>query len=198
MGALPRWRRPQWQAAGGEGIIKEDSHEQKSDYEDRGKIRTWLATGISGLGEDGAVSFRTFLTRTFLVLARVRGATASEDYLRLGVSFAVLGWICMMLFEGGGAFLPKRTTGAIGEKRKGDPSSFVGSGPSSCCRNERQDQKGFNKVKSETLVEKQYLSSGYFIFGMNLLQHRTQSSSENVGFPHRPPPLKIGSRRSEG
>jgi hypothetical protein len=29
----------------------------------------------------------------------------------LGVSFAVLGWICMMLFEWEGAFLPKRTTG---------------------------------------------------------------------------------------
>jgi hypothetical protein len=174
-------------------MIKEDSHEQKSDYEDRRKIRTWLATGISGLGEDGAVSFRTFLTRTFLVLARARGATASEDCLRLGVSFAILGWICMMLFEGDGVFLPKRTTGVIGEKRKGDPSSFVDSGPSSCYRNERRSQKGFNKVKRETLVEKQYLSSGNFIFGMNLLQHRTQSSSENVGFPHRPPPLKLDS-----
>jgi hypothetical protein len=58
----------------------------------------------------------------------------------------------MMLFEGGGAFLPKRTTGAIGEKRKGDPSSFVGSRPSSCRRNGKQNQKGFNKVKRETLV----------------------------------------------
>jgi hypothetical protein len=70
IGAPPRWRRPRRQAAGGESMIKEDSHEQKSDYEDRRKIRTRLATGISGLGEDGAVSFRTFLTRTFLVLAR--------------------------------------------------------------------------------------------------------------------------------
>jgi hypothetical protein len=32
--------------------------------------------------------------------------------------------------------LPKRTTGAIGKKQKGDPSSFVGSGPSSYCKNE--------------------------------------------------------------
>jgi hypothetical protein len=47
----------------------------------------------------------------------------------------MLGWICMMLFEVGGAFLLKRTTGAIGENRKGNPSSFVGSGPSSCYRN---------------------------------------------------------------
>jgi hypothetical protein len=43
----------------------------------------------------------------------------------------------MMLFEGGGAFLLKRTTGAIGEKWKGNPSSFVGSVPSSCCRNRK-------------------------------------------------------------
>jgi hypothetical protein len=54
------------------------------------------------------------------------------------------------------------------------------------------------KVKKETLVKRQYLSSGNFIFGVDLLQHRTQSSSENVSFPHRPSPLKIDSRRSEG
>jgi hypothetical protein len=54
------------------------------------------------------------------------------------------------------------------------------------------------KVKKETLVKRQYLSSGNFIFGMDLLQHRTQSSSENVIFPHRPPPLEIDSQRSEG
>jgi hypothetical protein len=118
-------------------MIKENGHEQKTNYE-RGKvIQTWLTTGISGLGEDGATSFQIFLTRIFLVLARAQGATASEDCFRLGVSFAVLGWICMMLFEGGGMFLPKRTIGAIGKKQKGDPSSFVGSGPSSCCRNRK-------------------------------------------------------------
>jgi hypothetical protein len=54
------------------------------------------------------------------------------------------------------------------------------------------------KVKKEMLVKRQYLSGGNFIFEMDLLQHRTQSSSENVSFPHRPPPLKIDSRRSEG
>jgi hypothetical protein len=149
MGVLPHWRHPRRQAAGGESIIKEDGHEQKSDYENRRVIQTWLATGISGLGEDGAVSFRTFLTRTFLVLARARGAAASEDCFRLGVNFAVLGWICMMLFEGGGAFLPKRATGAIGEKRKGDPSSFVSSGPSSCCRNGKRNQKGSIRSKEK-------------------------------------------------
>jgi hypothetical protein len=39
----------------------------------------------------------------------------SEDHFHLRVNFAVLGWIRMMPFEGGGAFLPKRTTGATGE-----------------------------------------------------------------------------------
>jgi hypothetical protein len=56
-------------------------------------IRTWLATGTSGLGGDGAASFRTFLTRTFLVLARARGATASEDRFRLGSA-----WQCSAEF----------------------------------------------------------------------------------------------------
>jgi hypothetical protein len=39
-----------------------------------------------------------------------------------------------MLFEGGGAFLPNRTIGATGENWKLEPSSFSGSGPSSCCK----------------------------------------------------------------
>jgi hypothetical protein len=103
-----------------------------------------------------------------------------------------------MLFEGGGAFLPKRTTGATGKKQKGDSSSFISFGPSSCCRNGKQNQKGINKVKRETLVEQKYLSIRDFVFRVDLLQHRTQSSSENVSFPHRPPPLKVDSRRSEG
>jgi hypothetical protein len=34
----------------------------------------------------------------------------------------------MMAFDRGGAFLPKRTTGAIGENAKVEPSSFRGSG----------------------------------------------------------------------
>jgi hypothetical protein len=72
-------------------MIKENGHEQRTNYE-RGKaIHTWLTTRISGPGEDGATSFRIFLTRIFLVLARARGATASEDCFCLGVSFAVLG-----------------------------------------------------------------------------------------------------------
>jgi hypothetical protein len=55
----------------------------------------------------------------------------------------------MILFEGGGAFLPKRTTGAIGENWKTDPSSFLGSRPSSCYRKSKWSQKDSVRSKGE-------------------------------------------------
>jgi hypothetical protein len=66
----------------------------------------------------------------------------------------VLGWICITLFEGGGAFLPKRTTGATGRKQKGVPSSFIGSGPSSCCRNKNGVRRSLAKVKRRNVNKK--------------------------------------------
>jgi hypothetical protein len=54
----------------------------------------------------------------------------SEDCFHLEVDFAKPGWIRIIAFDGGGA---KRTTGAIGENWKVEPSSFLGSGPSSSC-----------------------------------------------------------------
>jgi hypothetical protein len=57
--------------------------------------------------EDDPTSFRIFLAIIFLALVRAQGAAASEDRFRLGVNFAVLGWIRMMPFEGGGAFFAK-------------------------------------------------------------------------------------------
>jgi hypothetical protein len=56
-----------------------------------------------------------------------------ENRFRLGVDFAEPGLIRMMAFDGGGAFLPKRTMGATGENMKEEPSLFLGSGPSSSC-----------------------------------------------------------------
>jgi hypothetical protein len=47
----------------------------------------------------------------------------------------------MIPFDGGGAFLPKRTTGATGENWKVEPSSFLGSEPSSCYRESKWDKK---------------------------------------------------------
>jgi hypothetical protein len=58
--------------------------------------------------EDGPTSFRIFLAIIFLTLVWALGATVSEDHFRLGVNFVVLGWICMMPFEGGGAFFAKK------------------------------------------------------------------------------------------
>jgi hypothetical protein len=67
----------------------------------------------------------------------------SEDHLCLGVDFVELGWIRMMAFDGGGAFLLKRTTGATGENWKVEPSLFLGSGPSSCyIENEWNQRRG--------------------------------------------------------
>jgi hypothetical protein len=53
----------------------------------------------------------------------------------------------MILFEGRVAFLLKRTTGEIGENWKLDPSSFLGSKPSSCCERVNGIRKGFSEVK---------------------------------------------------
>jgi hypothetical protein len=52
----------------------------------------------------------------------------------------VQGWIRMIPFDEGGAFLQKRTTGAAGENWKVEPSSFLGSGPSSYCRKNKWNQ----------------------------------------------------------
>jgi hypothetical protein len=70
-----------------------------------------------------------------------RGAAISKDRFHLGVNFAVPGWIHMIPFDGGGAFLPKRTLGATGENWKVEPSSFLGSGPSSCYRKRKWNKK---------------------------------------------------------
>jgi hypothetical protein len=88
MGAPLRWRLLQRQATREENTVKEDMN--KSPIAKR-RGQTWLVTGDDGIGEDGVASFRTFLTRIFLVLARARGATASKSRFRLGVNLTVLG-----------------------------------------------------------------------------------------------------------
>jgi hypothetical protein len=55
----------------------------------------------------------------------------------------------MMPFEGGGAFLPKSTIGATGRNRKLDPSSFLGFGPSSCCKRASGIIKGIQQNQEE-------------------------------------------------
>jgi hypothetical protein len=62
-----------------------------------------------------------------------------EARFRLEADFVESGWIRMMTFDGGGAFLPKKTIGATGKNLKVEPSSFLGSGPSSCCREHKRN-----------------------------------------------------------
>jgi hypothetical protein len=61
----------------------------------------------------------------------------------------------------------------------------------------KKSERVQQKSKKEVLAKKQYLSGGNFVFGMDPLQHWTQSSSENVSFPHQPPPIKIDSQRGK-
>jgi hypothetical protein len=62
-----------------------------------------------------------------------------EAHFRLEADFAESGWIRIMTFDRGGASLPKRTIGATGENLKVEPSSFLGSGPSSCCTENKRN-----------------------------------------------------------
>jgi hypothetical protein len=75
----------------------------------------------------------------------------SEDHFHLGVDFAEPGWIRMMAFDGGGAFLPKRTTGATSENWKVEPSSFLGSGPSSSAEKMNGIREGAKWSQEEIL-----------------------------------------------
>jgi hypothetical protein len=65
-------------------------------------------------------------------------AANSEVALLLEADFGEIGWFCITTFFKGGEFLQKRTTGAGGKDSKGEPSSFVGSGPSCCCKETEQ------------------------------------------------------------
>jgi hypothetical protein len=65
-------------------------------------------------------------------------AANSEVALLLEADFGEIGWFCITTFFKGGEFLQKRTTGAGGKNSKGEPSSFVGSGPSCCCKETEQ------------------------------------------------------------
>ena len=97
--------------------------------------------GLSGAGEGlrRSKSFRaaTFLT-VVLFLVGARGAAGPEDALLLGAGFGEIGWLCITTFVKGGMPLQKRTTGAGGTNVKGEPSAFVGAGPSCCCEKTEQ------------------------------------------------------------
>jgi hypothetical protein len=63
----------------------------------------------------------------------------------LEADFVESGWIYIMTFDRGGVSLPKRTIGATGENLKVEPSSFLGSRPSSCHREKKSGIRGKNE-----------------------------------------------------
>jgi hypothetical protein len=63
--------------------------------------------------EDGPTSFWTFLVVTLLALTWAQGAVAWGTRFRLEADFEESGWLSSMIFDMGGAFLQKRTTGAV-------------------------------------------------------------------------------------
>jgi hypothetical protein len=64
--------------------------------------------------EDGTTSFWTLLVVTLLALTWAQGAAAWRTHFRLKADLEQSGWQFSMIFDMGGAFLQKRTTGAAG------------------------------------------------------------------------------------
>jgi hypothetical protein len=81
-------------------------------------------------------------------------------------------------------FCRKEPQGKLARNRRAihHHSSALGHPPAAEIENEIR--KGSVKTKRETLDKQQYLSVRDFIFRVNLLQHRPQSSSKNMSFPH--------------
>jgi hypothetical protein len=91
--------------------IKQDHVIKKEEFKER--IRTWLMFEASCYKEDGLTSFWTFLVVTLLALTWAQGAEAWGTHFRLEADFEESGWLSSMIFDMGGAFLQKTTTGAV-------------------------------------------------------------------------------------
>jgi hypothetical protein len=146
------------------------------------------------LSGEGLRRFKVFLATTFLtavlVLVGTREAATSGVALLLEADFGEIGWFCITTFFRGGEFLQKRTTGAGGKNSKGEPSSFVGSGPSCCCRETGQIIERITVSCIRKIYKWWYLFCRDVIFSIELFQQRSQSSPEGMSLPHRPPVLE--------
>jgi hypothetical protein len=122
--------------------IKQDHVIKKEEFEER--ILTWLMFEASRSKEDGSTSFWTFLVVTLLALTWAQGAAAWGIRFRFEDDFDESGWLSNMIFDMGGAFLQKRTTGAAGRLEK-ERSSYSCSGSSCCCKRDKQFRENLNK-----------------------------------------------------
>jgi hypothetical protein len=104
-------------------------------------------------------------------LVGTRGAAGPEDALLLEADFGEIGWLCITTFFKGGELLQKRTTGAGGMNSKGEPSLFVGAGPSCCYKDTEQGYKNHCKPLQENLRVVVPVLRGYHI------QHRVVSAT---------------------
>jgi hypothetical protein len=91
--------------------IKQDHVIKKEEFEER--IQTWLTFEASWSKEDGLTSFWSFMVVTLLTLTWAQGAVVWGTRFCLEADFEESGWLSSMIFDMGGAFLQKRTTGAI-------------------------------------------------------------------------------------
>jgi hypothetical protein len=117
---------------------------RKHVYKDN-EINQGMNQHTCELSGEGLRRFKVFLATTFLtavlVLVGTREAAGPEVALLLEADCGEIGWFCITTFVRGGEFLQKRTTGAGGRNSKGEPLSFVGSGPFCCCKETEQDIK---------------------------------------------------------
>lgn len=131
-----RWRCLRWRPVRKGELASTSMFAKVKEINQRMNQRTCELSG------EGLRRFKVFLAATFLaavlVLVGTRRAADSEVVLLLEADFGEIGWFCITTFFKGGEFLRKRTTGAGGKNSKGEPSSFVGSGPSCCCKETEQ------------------------------------------------------------
>ena len=79
----------------------------------------------------------------------LRGQLVQKLLFFLEADFGEIGWFCIITFFRGGLFLQKRTTGAVGRNSKDEPSAFLGSGPSCCCRRKDKVINEYNMIVLE-------------------------------------------------
>jgi hypothetical protein len=92
--------------------IKQDHVTKEEEFKEW--IQTWVMFEASWSKEDGPTPFWTFLVVTLLAMTWAQGAAAWGTRFRLEANFEESSWRFSMIFNMGGAFLQKRTTGATG------------------------------------------------------------------------------------
>src|SRR3954471_9526098 len=132
----PRWRCLRWKPVRKGELVSTNMFARMKEINQGMDHRTCELSG-EGLRRLKVFLAATFLT-TVLVLVGTREAADPEAAWFLEADLGDIGLFCITTFFKGGEFLQKRTIGAGGRNSKLEPSSFVGSGPSCCCKETEQ------------------------------------------------------------